>query len=117
MKEVTFRAPGQSGAASNLNLAYRLIKEVQKKFKTREAEMRELDGIVKQEKLLLNQNRAAPKLKGRTVYLNNYKVYSINITKILRSLYASEYFTKTNAGIFGSPYKRFSLHCPARRSN
>ena len=70
MKEVTFRAPGQSGAASNLNLAYRLIKEVQKKFKTREAEMRELDGIVKQEKLLLNQNRAAPKLKG--MYLAVY---------------------------------------------
>ena len=63
MKEVTFRAPGQSGAANNLNHAYRMVKEVQKKFKTREAEMKELDGIVKQDKLTLNQNRAAPKLK------------------------------------------------------
>ena len=63
MKEVTFRAPGQSGAANNLNHAYRMIKEIQKKFKTREAELKELDGIVKQEKLLVAQNRAAPKLK------------------------------------------------------
>lgn len=36
------KEPGEiSAPSSNLNTAYRLIKEVQKKFKTREAEERE----------------------------------------------------------------------------
>ena len=45
----TYRAsnnkePGElSAAALNLNTAFRLIKEVQKKFKTREAEEREME--------------------------------------------------------------------------
>ena len=46
-----------------MNTAFRLIREVQKKFRTREAEAKELDGLVKQEKLVMAQNRAAPKLR------------------------------------------------------
>ncbi|CAG5122579.1 unnamed protein product, partial [Candidula unifasciata] len=47
LKEITYRSsntkePGElSAPSSNLNTAFRLIKEVQKKFKTREAEERE----------------------------------------------------------------------------
>jgi len=63
VKETTFRAPLNSSAANNLNNAFRLIRDVQKKFRTREAEAKELDGLVKQEKLQLAQNRAAPKLR------------------------------------------------------
>lgn len=63
MKEVTFRAPGQTGAASNLNNVFRGLKELQKRFRAREAEARERAGIVQQDKLVLNQNRGAPKLK------------------------------------------------------
>ena len=63
VKETTFRAPLNSSAANNLNNAFRLIRDVQKKFRTREAEAKELDGLVKQEKLILAQNRAAPKLR------------------------------------------------------
>ena len=63
IKETTFRAQLNTSAAQNLNTAFRLIREVQKKFRTREAEAKELDGLVKQEKLVVAQNRAAPKLR------------------------------------------------------
>ncbi|XP_063951378.1 FACT complex subunit SPT16-like [Lytechinus pictus] len=69
IKELTYRssnikAPGESTIPSaNLNLAFRLIKDVQKKFKTEEAEKREKEGIVKQDKLVINPNRGNPKLK------------------------------------------------------
>ena len=69
LKEITYRSsnvkePGEGSApSSNLNTAFRLIKEVQKKFKTREAEEREKEGIVKQDTLVLSQNKANPKLK------------------------------------------------------
>ncbi|XP_002733005.1 FACT complex subunit SPT16 [Saccoglossus kowalevskii] len=69
LKELTYRSsnvkePGQAAApSSNLNTAFRLIKDVQKKFKTREAEEREKEGIVKQDTLLINPNRGNPKLK------------------------------------------------------
>lgn len=69
LKELTYRStnvkePGEiSAPSSNLNTAFRLIKEVQKKFKTREAEEREKEGIVKQDTLVLSQNKANPKLK------------------------------------------------------
>ena len=46
-----------------MNTAFRLIREVQKKFRTREAEAKELDGLVKQDKLIVAANRAAPKLR------------------------------------------------------
>ncbi|XP_045194199.1 FACT complex subunit SPT16-like [Mercenaria mercenaria] len=69
LKEITYRSsntkePGELYAASsNLNTAYRLIKEVQKKFKTREMEEKEKEGIVKQDALIVNPNRGNPKLK------------------------------------------------------
>ncbi|CAH1779538.1 unnamed protein product [Owenia fusiformis] len=69
VKEITYRSsntkePGEiSAPSSNLNTAFRLIKEVQKKFKTREAEEREKEGIVKQDTLVINPNRGNPKLK------------------------------------------------------
>lgn len=52
-----------SAPSSNLTTACRLIKDIQKKFKTREAEEREKEGIVKQDKLVLSQNKANPRLK------------------------------------------------------
>ncbi|XP_022082378.1 FACT complex subunit SPT16-like [Acanthaster planci] len=69
LKELTYRSSNTKGAgesstpSSNLNLAFRLIKDVQKKFKTREAEEREKEGIVKQDKLIINPTRGNPKLK------------------------------------------------------
>ncbi|KAG5683886.1 hypothetical protein PVAND_013146 [Polypedilum vanderplanki] len=69
LKEVTYRStntkePGEiSPPSSNLNTAFRLIKEVQKRFKTREAEEREKEDLVKQDTLLLSQNKGNPKLK------------------------------------------------------
>uniref|UniRef100_A0A6M2DW00 FACT complex subunit n=1 Tax=Xenopsylla cheopis TaxID=163159 RepID=A0A6M2DW00_XENCH len=69
VKEVTYRStntkePGEiSPPSSNLNTAFRLIKEVQKKFKNREAEEREKEDLVKQDTLLLSQNKGNPKLK------------------------------------------------------
>lgn len=69
VKEVTYRSvntkePGViSAPSSNLNTAFRLIKEVQKRFKTREAEEREKEDLVKQDTLVLSQNKGNPKLK------------------------------------------------------
>uniref|UniRef100_A0A336MRE7 FACT complex subunit n=1 Tax=Culicoides sonorensis TaxID=179676 RepID=A0A336MRE7_CULSO len=69
VKEITYRStntkePGElSAPSSNLNTAFRLIKEVQKKFKTREAEEREKEDLVKQDTLVLSQNKGNPKLK------------------------------------------------------
>ena len=58
------KEPGEiSAPSSNLNTAFRLIKEVQKKYKTREAEEKEKEGIVQQDTLIINPNRGNPKLK------------------------------------------------------
>ncbi|KAK7590876.1 hypothetical protein V9T40_002489 [Parthenolecanium corni] len=68
-KEVTYRStnlrePGEvSAPSSNLNNAFRLIKEVQKKFKTREAEEKEKEDLVKQDTLVISSNKGNPKLK------------------------------------------------------
>lgn len=68
-KEVTYRStnirePGEvSAPSSNLNTAFRLIKEVQKKFKTREAEEKEKEDLVKQDTLIISTNKGNPKLK------------------------------------------------------
>ncbi|RWS25593.1 FACT complex subunit spt16-like protein [Leptotrombidium deliense] len=78
MKEITYRStnvkePGEiSAPSSNLNTAFRLIKEVQKKFKTREAEEKEKEGIVKQDTLMLSQNKGNPKLKDLYIRPNIY---------------------------------------------
>lgn len=69
LKEITYRSTNLkeageiSAPSSNLNTAFRLIKEVQKKFKTREAEEREMEGIVKQDVLVLCNSKTNPKLK------------------------------------------------------
>lgn len=58
------KEPGGTAApSSNLNNAFRLIKEVQKKFKSREAEEREKEDLVMQDTLILSQNKGNPKLK------------------------------------------------------
>ncbi|RWS01709.1 FACT complex subunit spt16-like protein [Dinothrombium tinctorium] len=78
LKEITYRStnvkePGEiSAPSSNLNTAFRLIKEVQKKFKTREAEEKEKEGIVKQDTLVLSQNKGNPKLKDLYIRPNIY---------------------------------------------
>ncbi|XP_065056378.1 FACT complex subunit SPT16-like [Rhopilema esculentum] len=69
VKEVVYRStnvkePGALSAPStNLNTAFRLIKEVQKRFKTREAEEKENEGVVKQEDLILATTKGIPRLK------------------------------------------------------
>ncbi|KAJ8377321.1 hypothetical protein AAFF_G00261700 [Aldrovandia affinis] len=69
VKEITYRAsnlksPGDPVIpSSNLQNAFRIIKEVQKRYKTREAEEKEKEGIVKQDSLVINLNRSNPKLK------------------------------------------------------
>lgn len=52
-----------SAPSSNLNNAFRLIKEVQKRFKMREAEEKEKEDLVKQDTLVLSNNKGNPKLK------------------------------------------------------
>jgi nucleosome binding factor SPN SPT16 subunit len=69
VKELTYRASNlkESGElhapSSNLNTAFRLIKEMQKRYRTREAEEREKEGVIKQDKLTLSTNKANPRLK------------------------------------------------------
>jgi len=78
LKEITYRStnvkePGEiSAPSSNLNTAFRLIKEVQKKFRTREAEEKEKEGIVKQDSLILSQSKGNPKLKDLYIKPNLY---------------------------------------------
>lgn len=58
------KSPGDHSVPStNLQNAFRIIKEVQKRYKTREAEEKEKEGIVKQDSLVINLNRSNPKLK------------------------------------------------------
>lgn len=58
------KSPGDHTVPStNLQNAFRIIKEVQKRYKTREAEEKEKEGIVKQDSLVINLNRSNPKLK------------------------------------------------------
>lgn len=65
----TFRSsnakePGEMHSPSlNLQTAFRLIKEVQKRFRTAEAEQREKKGAVKQDKLIVSNSKGNPKLK------------------------------------------------------
>ncbi|KAK2578648.1 hypothetical protein KPH14_012137 [Odynerus spinipes] len=82
VKEVTYRStntkePGEiSAPSSNLNTAFRLIKEVQKKFKNREAEEREKEDLVKQDTLILSQN------KGLEAHTNGFRYTSVRGDKV-----------------------------------
>ncbi|CAD6184168.1 unnamed protein product [Caenorhabditis auriculariae] len=76
LKELSYRASnmkehGEMNAPSfNLNTAIRLIKEIQKRFKTEEAEEREKEGAVKQDKLVLSQSKVNPKIKDLLIRPN-----------------------------------------------
>lgn len=78
------REPGeQITASTNLMNAYRIIKEVQKKFKTREAEEKEKEDLVKQDTLVLSVNKGNPKLKDLYIRPNIVnKRMTGNINKI-----------------------------------
>ncbi|MCP9260749.1 FACT complex subunit SPT16 [Dirofilaria immitis] len=76
VKELTYRSSNLKehgevvAPSSNLSTAYRLIKEMQKKFRTQEAEEREKEGAVKQDKLILSTAKGNPKLKDLFVRPN-----------------------------------------------
>jgi len=69
LKEMTYRAtnikePGQLTAPSlNLNTAFRIIKEIQKSYKAKEAEDKEKANLVEQDNLVLSTAKGNPKLK------------------------------------------------------
>jgi len=69
LKEVSYRStnikePGELTAPSmNLNTAFRLIKEIQKKYKMREAEDKEKADLVEQDNLVISSAKGNPKLK------------------------------------------------------
>lgn len=69
LKEVTYRSyalkeQGEvNSPAQNLNDSLMAIKAVQKKFKTRVDEEKELEGVVKQDILITSTNKVGPKLK------------------------------------------------------
>jgi len=64
VKEMTFRAAKSSRASwENVQTAVRLIRELQKRFRTREQEDREKQGLVKQAKLVINPNFRGARLK------------------------------------------------------
>merc|ERR1719376_1766891 len=69
LKEVTYRStnikePGELTAPSlNLNTAFKLIKDIQKKYKTREAEEKEKADLVEQDNLHVSSAKGNPKLK------------------------------------------------------
>ncbi|CAJ0929870.1 unnamed protein product, partial [Mesorhabditis belari] len=62
---INFAHPGANIAApsNNLNSAFRLIKDMQKKSRAEEAEQREKEGAVLQDKLIIAANKVNPKLK------------------------------------------------------
>ncbi|RNA22609.1 FACT complex subunit SPT16 isoform X2 [Brachionus plicatilis] len=69
IKEITYRATnikeaGEISAPStNLGLAFKYIKDMQKEFKEKEHEEKEKEGMVKQDSLVLSHNKNNPKLK------------------------------------------------------
>merc|ERR1719312_149551 len=69
LKEVTYRStnikePGELTAPSlNLATAFKLIKDIQKLYKTREAEEKEKADLVEQDNLILSSSKGNPKLK------------------------------------------------------
>lgn len=64
LRSSNIKIPGEAAPNStNLNTAFRLIKDLHKKLKTKEAEEKELEGIVKQEDLVVNISKNLPRLK------------------------------------------------------
>ncbi|KAM7532968.1 hypothetical protein Aperf_G00000124167 [Anoplocephala perfoliata] len=69
LKEMTYRASNQrhmgemTTASTNLNNAYRIIKEVLKKFRSREAEEKERANLVEQDNLVIDPGKSAFRLR------------------------------------------------------
>ena len=67
-RSTNIKEPGElSAPSSNLNTAFRLIKDIQKKYKTREAEEKEKANLVEQDTLVINQSKGFPKLKVKLI--------------------------------------------------
>jgi len=79
LKELTYRSyalkeQGEvNSPAQNLNDSFVTIKTVQKKFKTRVDEEKELEGVVKQDTLIISSNKVGPKLKDLYIRPNIYQ--------------------------------------------
>ncbi|XP_059476610.1 FACT complex subunit spt16 [Neocloeon triangulifer] len=88
VKEMTYRSTNVkeqgelSAPSSNLSTAFRLIKEVQKKFKNREAEEKEKEDLVKQDTLVISTNKGNPKLKDLYIRPN---IVSKRMTGVLEA--------------------------------
>lgn len=88
LKELTYRSynvkeQGEvNSPAQNLQDSFVTIKTVQKKFKTRVDEEKELEGVVKQDNLVVSTTRVGPKLKDLYIRPN------IHSTRISGSLEA-----------------------------
>ena len=69
LKEVTYRSSNIKEAgeltapSSNLDTAFRLIKDIQKKYKAREAEEKEKADLVDQDTLIISSGKGNPRLK------------------------------------------------------
>ncbi|CAF0939912.1 unnamed protein product [Rotaria sordida] len=68
IKELTYRASNDKKddvvpASNNLSHIHKLILEIQKKFKDQEQERKQMEGVVKQDALILNPSKTNPKLK------------------------------------------------------
>lgn len=79
LKELTYRSyalkeQGEvNSPAQNLNDSFVTIKTVQKKFKTRIDEEKELEGVVKQDNLVVSTTKVGPKLKDLYIRPNIYQ--------------------------------------------
>lgn len=79
LKELTYRSynlkePGEvNSPAQNLNDSFVTIKTVQKKFKTRVDEEKELEGVIKQDNLVVSTTKVGPKLKDLYIRPNIYQ--------------------------------------------
>ncbi|CAF3015468.1 unnamed protein product [Rotaria socialis] len=68
IKELTYRASNDKKddvvpASNNLSHIHKLILEIQKKYKDQEQERKQMEGVVKQDALVLNASKTNPKLK------------------------------------------------------
>lgn len=69
IKEITYRATNVkeageiSAPSTNLSLAFKYIKDMQKEYKEKEQEEKEKEGMVKQDSLILSNNKNNPRLK------------------------------------------------------
>jgi len=69
VKEVTYKSTNikelgeLSAPSSNLDLAFKMIKEIQKQFKMREAEEKEKADLVEQDQLQISSGKGNPRLK------------------------------------------------------